>query len=362
MPTNHIIIPKIPPHMYTPKILIALFLSFIVLTSCEKLEIPTTDNKSGNDETPEGTVYTVDDILAHTYAEKDNIYVEGYIVGYIDGTHINQAIFCTGDIETNILLAATPDEEEPTCCIPIQLTTSPNTCRQTREAVNLTDHPDMLHQRIRIQGNIATYMGTKGILQAHNHTLLPPEDTPKNPENPNNPENPENPESPENPETPSTPSTPTLQDTLTYVQTHGYTPETAFTVHDFKTYIPTFLLNTYLIDPELHATGIPEVIVHGYIVGYIKGSSLVKTIFSAQNAVETNIVIADSPDEIDPDQCIAVQLTTTSTNAQKTRNALNLKSHPENLHQEIIILGDIAIYMGANTYGLKNARNYGFAE
>ena len=334
----------------------------LLLTACEKLEVPSNETNNNDEPEEEVIIYTVEDILLRNYTKQNDIYVEGYIVGYIQGTRLDQAVFAAGTTESNILLAASPDENDPELCIPVQLSTSPNTCRQTREAINLADHPDMLGQHIRIQGNIATYMGTKGILQTHNHTLLPPEDTPNTPENPDNPENPETPENPDSPENPSTPSTPTLQDTLTYVQTHGYTPETAFTVHDFKTHIPTFLLNTYLTDPELHAIGIPEVIVHGYIVGYIKGSSLAKTIFSAQNAVETNIVIADSPDEIDPDQCIAVQLTTNSTNAKGTRDALNLKGHPENLHQEIIILGDIAIYMGTNTYGLKNARDYGFAE
>ena len=144
---------------------------------------------------------------------------------------------------------------------------------------------------------------------------------------------------------------PTINDTIAYVQSHGDTPETAFSVSDFKTYIPTYLSLTQ------GAIGWHNVYVTGYIVGYTpkNAHSIEKTVFDAGD-VESNIVIADSPQETHYNNCIAIELTKSSTKSTETRNALNLSANPQNLHSKVTIFGNIETYK--KTLGIKNARKY----
>ena len=144
---------------------------------------------------------------------------------------------------------------------------------------------------------------------------------------------------------------PTINDTIAYVQSHGDTPETSFSVSDFKTYIPTYLSLTQ------GAIGWHNVYVTGYFVGYTpkNAHSIEKTVFGISN-VESNIVIADSPQETHYNNCIAIELTKSSTKSTETRNALNLSSNPQNLHRKVTIFGNIEPYK--KTLGIKNARKH----
>lgn len=146
-------------------------------------------------------------------------------------------------------------------------------------------------------------------------------------------------------------ATPTINDTIAYVQSHGKAPETAFSVNDFKTYIPTYLSLTQ------GAIGWPNVYVTGYIVGYTPKSahSIEKTVFGTGD-VESNIIIADSPQETLHSNCIAIELTKSSSKSTETRNALNLSANPQNLHRKVTIFGNIEPYKKA--LGIKNARKY----
>ena len=85
----------------------------------------------------------------------------------------------------------------------------------------------------------------------------------------------------------------------------------------------------------------------GYIVGFIPtgGSSttLSGTVFGADNAIASNIVIAPSKDESDYNNCIAVQL----VSGTDVRAAVNLMDHPENLGKLLTIQGDVMKYCGA---------------
>lgn len=330
-----------------------LTLLLLSLAACEKLEVPQKENNPENSSTEDDIIYTVNDILQQTYTQgkTTNIYLEGYIVGYIPGSNISQAIFNKGEVESNILLAATPSEDDPNYCIPVQLTTASNECRSTRDALNLADNPSMLHQHIRLKGDIASYMGVKGILKAHQHTLLPNEEeeepeTPENPENPESPDSPDTPETPDIPDTPTIPETPTLQDTIDYVYSHGSTEETAYTVSDLRDKIPVFFEVT-------GANGIPSSYVCGYIIGYIPKnySNISRTVFAAGNT-QTNIVIADSPSETDYQRCIAIQLSTSTSGQQEVRKGLNLSDHPENIGSFIVVCGNVTPYMG--TIGVKS--------
>ncbi len=141
-----------------------------------------------------------------------------------------------------------------------------------------------------------------------------------------------------------------------YVYEHLESQE-PFSVNDILSIIPQFF---QLISPtDTPASSISKVNTIGYIVGYVNGNNINKTVFGTEGSKESNIVIADTPNEQDYTKCIAVQLSTTSSYLN-SRNALNLSAHPENLGKRVILYGKIEKYMGA--LGMKNILLYEFVE
>ena len=138
----------------------------------------------------------------------------------------------------------------------------------------------------------------------------------------------------------------TFEDLSTYIDTHGTDEDNAYSVYDMLHLIPRYL-------EAFGADGMTSCYVTGYIVGYIpkNGRSMSQTIFGTGNVL-TNIVIADSPDEKDYQNCLPIQLSTGSKGQQAVREGLNLSAHPENLGKCVILYGNIKKYMG--TYGLKS--------
>ena len=78
--------------------------------------------------------------------------------------------------------------------------------------------------------------------------------------------------------------------------------------------------------------------VEGYIVGVTKSGGDGKATYShsAPFTMDTNIAIADSPNETNPSKILPVQLPSGSI-----RTELNLKEHPENLGKKIQITGTL---------------------
>ena len=85
----------------------------------------------------------------------------------------------------------------------------------------------------------------------------------------------------------------------------------------------------------------------GYIVGYMPTNTINKVVFNADDAVSTNIVLADRAAETDMNLCAGLQLKAGSD----ARVDLNLADNPAMLGQRIIAYG----YKGAycNAPGLK---------
>lgn len=85
--------------------------------------------------------------------------------------------------------------------------------------------------------------------------------------------------------------------------------------------------------------------VKGYIVGYVKGTptqlSSNDVSFSAENASNTNIVIAASSSEKDVSKCMPVQLT-----RNKGREEFELDTNPDMLGKEVILAGQLTKYFG----------------
>lgn len=382
-----------------------LFVCMQVFLSCEKLEIPndeyasntekegdTNTEKNGEDEgdePPAIEAYSVSDIRNERFTNTEDVYVVGYIVGYVKTSNMDFCRFSRGDVETNIVIADTPIETLPDKCIPVQLSTANIPCTETRTALNLAKN-DVLGQKVRLQGDIGKYMGTYGLLKARNHTFLEndfdedeyekenekadnetgnneddnasengdgtqdePEDDNTTNDYPDAPDNGEGEQDDDN-----TTDDQQWADLERYIHSHG-TEDAPFTIMDFKTTLPEYL-NHYGASEIGHA-GMKDVYICGYIVGFIpKGySTMEKTIFSSEGASQTNIVLADSPDEQDWENCIPVQLSTSSERHKEVRDALNLANHPENYKQRFIIFGNISVengYMG--TRGLESARKY----
>lgn len=94
--------------------------------------------------------------------------------------------------------------------------------------------------------------------------------------------------------------------------------------------------------------------VKAFIVGYIPTGQDISTklsdaVFSADGAGASNIVIAASADETNPNNCMAVQLP-----VGDARTALNLQNNPGNLGKEVTLYGTMEKYFGAA--GVKNVQ------
>ena len=97
--------------------------------------------------------------------------------------------------------------------------------------------------------------------------------------------------------------------------------------------------------------------VTGYIVGFVEGASISEGAkFSAENASQSNILLAATADETDVNNCVPIQLTYNT----EPRNALNLAAHPENLGKQVSVCGDLQNYF--NVKGVKNTSSYTWGD
>lgn len=96
--------------------------------------------------------------------------------------------------------------------------------------------------------------------------------------------------------------------------------------------------------------------VKAYITGYIPsggdaGSTISDAVFGTEGAGESNIVVSATPDNKNINNCLAVQLP-----IGEIRDSLNLSSHPQNLYQEVMLLGTMVNYYGGS--GVRNVQAY----
>lgn len=90
----------------------------------------------------------------------------------------------------------------------------------------------------------------------------------------------------------------------------------------------------------------------GYIVGYMPTNTINKVVFNADDAVSTNIVLADRAAETGTNLCAGLQLKAGSD----ARVDLNLADNPAMLGQRIIAYGYKGTY--CNAPGLKQVEAY----
>lgn len=94
--------------------------------------------------------------------------------------------------------------------------------------------------------------------------------------------------------------------------------------------------------------------VKGYIVGYYntaKFDSFLNDLSDPETVKDTSLAMAASPDETSGANTFPIQLP-----ANAIRDALNLKTNPENLGTEVKIKGNIGTYYG--TIGMPNVSGY----
>ena len=149
------------------RLLAVLCVLLVLPTSCEKTLLLDDDSneegtQNGDNETPEevGDTLTVAEFLQ---VEPGNVVtVKGYIVGYLASTSFSGAVFGlpTETANTNFIMADRPDETNPDHCIAVKLNAG-----EEREALNLLDNPEYLHQYVAVKGLSATYFRRNGITE-----------------------------------------------------------------------------------------------------------------------------------------------------------------------------------------------------
>ncbi len=122
---------------------------------------------TGSQETP----MTVDEFLALDIpaAPVADTWVKGYIVGYIPGMTISEAIIGPADADaqkTNLLLAASATETDVNNCIPVQLPAG-----DVRNALNLVANPDNLGRLVTLCGSRQKYFGVNGLKSVTKYIL-----------------------------------------------------------------------------------------------------------------------------------------------------------------------------------------------
>ncbi|RNC65869.1 fimbrillin family protein [Proteiniphilum sp. X52] len=91
--------------------------------------------------------------------------------------------------------------------------------------------------------------------------------------------------------------------------------------------------------------------VEGFIAGSTSGNSMNHFTPDVSEASNSNIVLADAPDETDTDKMIPVEL-----GSGNIRAAVNLRENPDNLNKKVKIRGDLETYY--RVPGLRDIKDY----
>lgn len=246
-------------------------------------------------------------------------WVKGFIVGHVAGSSISSesqfdapftgAVYDDGSVAaqgTNILIAASATENNPSACFVVQLPKG-----DVRTALDLLAHPEIDGKEVVLYGKLTKYFGVAGMKETSAAKLdgktigqgggTTDPDTPVNPG----------------------------------VGEGNGTKESPYNVAAVI---------------GLNNSG-AKAWVKAYIVGQINGKSISNIEAEAPFGVPdgstqgTNIVIADNAD--DTNNVVPVQLPSGAV-----RNALSLPDHPEMDGKEVLLYGELVKYFGA--CGIKN--------
>lgn len=151
------------------KTMLAVAIAAFTFTSCEDVpepyqipgmgnDDPNTEIIGGEGDGTEASPYNITSVT--TVGTGTNVYVKGFIVGYISGKSFDDAVIgadtCT--VLTNLLLASTATETNKSKCIPVQLPTG-----VIRSGLNLSQNKGNLGKEVVLCGNIEKYFGQTGV-------------------------------------------------------------------------------------------------------------------------------------------------------------------------------------------------------
>ena len=131
----------------------------------ETPETPSTPTGAGTKDEP----YTVAEVkTAYVEGSAISAWVEGYIVGSVDGMSISSnAVFGTGtSTKSNILISDNPNATSVNDCVPVQLPTG-----TVRNALNLVENPGNLGKKVKLNGSIEKYFGVAGFKSVTEYEL-----------------------------------------------------------------------------------------------------------------------------------------------------------------------------------------------
>lgn len=111
---------------------------------------------TGDGDGTEAKPYNVAQAIVNQGASK---WVEGYIVGYINGLNFTDATFAVPTAaETEILIATSATEKDPTKCIPVALPAG-----AVRDGLELFAKPTNLGKKVKLYGSLEAYFGKPGL-------------------------------------------------------------------------------------------------------------------------------------------------------------------------------------------------------
>lgn len=173
------------------RVLLMLLCGFGLPVACQKVELPldeTGASSSGTSGTGSSggnfSAISPETLRALTVAEVQEVYayvsttdrelcaVAGYIVGYIKNTIKNAVFSADNAVETNLLLADSPEETDWEHCLPVQLVNNTG----VRAELNLLENPDVLGHKVYIVGYISRYFGEVGMKSPEYYEWLTPDD------------------------------------------------------------------------------------------------------------------------------------------------------------------------------------------
>lgn len=241
-------------------------------------------------------------------------WVQGYIVGFIAGKSIQDGAVFSNDVtgkdytNTNVIIAASPDETDWQKCVPLQLPATGN----FRQDLGLGNNPAAYKRQVKVCGSLEKYFGQAGVKSLTAYAWVDGGDTPVTP-----------------PDTPDDP-------------TPGVGDGSADNPFD----VAGVVAGT--------AQG-KDVWVEGVVVGYVDGMTYSGATFGlpadGADYTNTNLLLGPSADCKDASKCIPVQLPT------GVRQELGLKTNPSILQKKVKLKGNIEKYFGQDA-AMKGVTEY----
>ena len=111
-----------------------------------------------------GDFATGSEVAQYYSGSGEEVWVEGYIVGYVNGSRMSAIAYEAGEKASNIVLG--DSKKSPSRLMPVQLSTSSAASKDARNALNLCDNPSNLGRLVIICGSPDSYMSTTGLKPA----------------------------------------------------------------------------------------------------------------------------------------------------------------------------------------------------